>query len=163
MSDIPEVWAKAMIEAGFIDRRFTQVPTPSLRALADAAGLHPTTVSRMVSGRGVAKVENIAAVAEKLGVDVVKVSGWVRQTREETEPYDIPPEVDLLTRRERDALTELIRAVTESRRTGDGNAAASKHAEGSSALDLSVAPGDTLEREASQPRGRVRRRSDQDE
>jgi len=118
MNSIPEPWATAIVAAGYKDPRFDE-PTPSLRALGEAAHLHTTTVSRMVQGKGVAKVENVAAVAEALGVDVRSVSEWVRQARAEVEPYVPPAEADLLTRRERDALTELIRAVTESRRAGD--------------------------------------------
>ena len=134
MSNIPEPWATAIIKAGYKDPRYAE-PTPSLRALAEEAGLHTTTVSKMVRGVGVAKVENVAAVAEKLGVDVRTVSDWVKQARAVSEPYVAPAEADLLTQRERDALTELIRAVTESRRSGDGNAAASTQAGGSPAVE----------------------------
>lgn len=142
MSSIPEPWATAIVTAGYKDPRFDE-PTPSLRALGEAAHLHTTTVSRMVQGKGVAKVENVAAVAEALGVDVRTVSEWVRQARAEVEPYVPPAEADLLTRRERDALTELIRAVTESRRAGDGNASARYQAGVSPAPDAVVTDADT--------------------
>lgn len=120
MSNIPEPWATAMIEAGFKDPRYAD-DRPSLGALADAAGIHTTTVSRMVHKTGAAKTQNVAAVARALRKDVVEVSAWVRQARTETEPYTAPPEADLLNRRERAALDELIRAVTETRREGGGH------------------------------------------
>ena len=157
MSDIPEVWAKAMIRAGFTDPRYTE-PVPSLRAMAEKAGLHTTTVSRMVRGAGVAKVENVAAVAGALGVDVTTVSGWVSQEREESEPYVFPAEVDLLTRREREALTELIRAITESRRQAD--AAANTRAEVSSVPVVDEDDVPVRKRDVRTARGRVVRRGD---
>lgn len=134
MSQIPEPWATAIVRAGFTDPRFSD-DRPSLGALADKAGIHTTTVSRMVNGVGTARQRNVAAVADALGVDVVTVSAWVRQARSESEPYEAPEEVNLLTRREQEALTELIRAIAETRRVGegDGNAAPMNDAEGTSA------------------------------
>lgn len=120
MSQIPEPWASALVRAGFTDPRYSD-DRPSLGALAEAAGVHTTTVSRMVHGRGKPKHENVEAVAAALRVDVVKVSEWVRQARTEVEPYRMPAEVNLLTRREQAAITELIRAMAEARREGEGS------------------------------------------
>lgn len=122
MNQLPEPWATALVTAGYTDPRYRD-DRPSLGALAEAAGLHTTTVSRMVHGRGNAKHENVVAVAEALRVDVVEVSSWVRQARTEEAPYEFPSEVHLLSRREQDAITELIRAMAEYRkdRESDGN------------------------------------------
>src|SRR5690625_5188031 len=134
MSQIPEPWASALVRAGFTDPRYSD-DRPSLGALAEAAGVHTTTVSRMVHGRGKPKHENVEAVAAALRVDVVKVSEWARQARTEAEPYRMPAEVNLLTRREQAAITELIRAMAEARREGEGSgdAAPMSDAEGTSA------------------------------
>jgi len=120
MSQIPEPWASALVRAGFTDPRYSD-DRPSLGALAEAAGVHTTTVSRMVHGRGKPKHENVEAVAAALRVDVVEVSEWARQARTEAEPYRMPAEVNLLTRREQAAITELIRAMAEARREGEGS------------------------------------------
>lgn len=121
---VPEPWASALVRAQFTDPRYAD-DRPSLSQLAEAARLHPTTVSKMIRGVGRAKVENVAAVADALGVDVVEVSGWVKQARSRAKPYSVPTEVDLLTEREQDALSELIRAIAAGRREDGGEHARS--------------------------------------
>lgn len=110
MNQIPEPWDAAIIQAGFTDPRYKDA-RPSMGALATAAGLHTTTVSRMVHGKGSPDPANVAAVAGALRVDVVVVSRWVDQARSQTEPYTPPPEADLLSRRQQEAVTELIRSI----------------------------------------------------
>ncbi|WP_043497274.1 helix-turn-helix domain-containing protein [Georgenia sp. SUBG003] len=87
--------------------------------LAEAAGLHTTTVSRIIFGVGsrTPSPANVQAIADALGVDVVKVSGWVNQARTVREPYRVPDEVHLLTDRQQKAVTELIRSMAEANRT----------------------------------------------
>lgn len=111
-----EPWASALVNARFVDPRYADEDRPSLSRLAEAAKLHPTTVSKMVRGVGRAKVENVAAVAAALNVDVREVFRWVKQARSQAEPYQMPAEVDLLTEREQEAISELIRAMAAGRR-----------------------------------------------
>jgi len=118
MSNIPEPWHTAMVEARMVDPRYTD-DRPSLSRLAEVAGIHTTTVSRMVKGTAATKPEHVEAVAEALRVDVRTVSKWVNQARTEVAPYKVPEEVNLLTKRQQDALTELIRSMAVEREGGE--------------------------------------------
>lgn len=119
MPDIPEPWATAMVDRGFTDRR-TKVPRPSARALADAAGVHATTVLAMIGGAS-SDPRSVEAVAEALGRDPETVSGWIDPARLVSGPWVPPDEARLLDRRQRDALAELIRAMTSTRKAGEGS------------------------------------------
>lgn len=132
MSDIPEPWASAMVAKGFTDRR-TNVPRPSARALADQAGIHPTTVLAMVRGT-LSDTRSVQAVAGALGLDPETVSGWIDPLRLVADPWVPPSEVNLLDRRQRDALTELIRAMAP--RSRHGYPTATSRAGESPALNL---------------------------
>src|SRR5690625_1335710 len=110
MNTPADQWTEAIIRAGYTDPRYRE-DRPSFSRLAEAAGLHTTTVSRLVRGVGKPKPGVVEAVAAALGVDVRFVSEWAQQVRSETRPYEPPAEVNLLTRREQDAVTELIRAI----------------------------------------------------
>lgn len=134
MPDIPEPWATAMVDRGFTDRR-TKVPRPSARALADAAGVHATTVLAMIGGAA-SDPRSVQAVADALGQRPETVSGWIDPARIVRDPWVPPDEVHLLDRRQRDALTELIRAMAH--RSDHGSAAATIRAEGSSASKFIV-------------------------
>lgn len=114
MTELPEPWASALVKAGFTDRRHTD-DRPSMGSLAAAIGVHGTTVSNMVHGRRVTDPATIAATAEALGVDVRIVASWVSQSRTVREPYRVPPEVNSLTKREQDGISELIRAMAAGR------------------------------------------------
>src|SRR5699024_780425 len=110
MNTPADQWTEAIIRAGYTDPRYRE-DRPSFSRLAEAAGLHTTTVSRLVRGVGKPKPGVVEAVAAALGVDVRFVAEWVQQARTESRPYEPPAEVNLLTRREQDAVTELIRAI----------------------------------------------------
>lgn len=119
MNTPADQWTEAIIRAGYTDPRYRE-DRPSFSRLAEAAGLHTTTVSRLVRGVGKPKPGVVEAVAAALGVDVRFVSEWAQQVRSETRPYEPPAEVNLLTRREQDAVTELIRAIAaREERTGE--------------------------------------------
>lgn len=117
MPEIPEPWASAMVAKGFTDRR-TKVPRPSARALADAAGVHATTVLAMIGGAA-SDPRSIHVVARALGRDPETVSGWIDPTRLVSDPWVPPDEAHLLDRRQRDALTELIRSMAAGQRSGE--------------------------------------------
>jgi len=124
MSQVPEPWASAMVKVGFTDPRYDD-PRPSMSRLAEAAGLHTTTVSRMVRETKQPDPENVAHVAKALRQDVREVSEWVRQAGTVAREYRVPAEVNLLTQREQDAISELIRAIAATREAVVGNAESS--------------------------------------
>ena len=101
--ETPERWQKAMDRAGL----------SSMRRLAAAVGVHTSTISAMIHGDRDTSPETVAKVAEVLGVDVVRVSRWVGQARTVAAPYQPPAEAALLTARQRKAVDELIRSMTE--------------------------------------------------
>lgn len=89
---------------------------PSMRQLADRAGLAPETVRRLVFGYVDPDAETVNAVATALGRDVREVWAWVGDRRTVAEPYQPPAEADLLDERERKALDEVIRLLAASKR-----------------------------------------------
>ena len=110
----PKKWQDAMDRAGL----------SSLRRLGDAVGAHASTISAMIYGDRETSPDTVAKVAEVLGVDVRTVSAWVGQARTVAEPYAPPAEASLLSRRQREAVDELIRAmvVPDGKEKRDGTA-----------------------------------------
>lgn len=121
MNQVPEPWASALVKAGLTDPRYAD-DRPSLRQLASAIGRTASTVSNMVYGRKSTSPATVAAAADALHVDVRQVSSWVNQGRSVREPYRVPDEVNNLTQRQQDAISELIRAMAEGREEVVGNA-----------------------------------------
>lgn len=119
--DVPEPWAGWLIDAGLTAPNARR-SIPSGRQLAERVGVHPTTIMDMMHGAADTDVATVTAVAKALGVDVRRVSEQVGLTRTEREPWVPPAEVDLLSRRQQRALSEMIRAMAEGRE-GDGDAA----------------------------------------
>lgn len=102
-------WAKAFTDAGMVNPHTGE---PSLQALSRATGLHPTTLSRIISGETTRpKQSTVIAIAQALRLDIVTVGHWIGQEWETTQPYIPPQEAMQLTRRQRRAVTELIRAM----------------------------------------------------
>lgn len=86
----------------------------SIRQLADKSGVSHPAIARLIHREGVTKDENIIAVAHALGVTPAKIyelAGIDAPT--EAGPYEPPEEAARLTTRQREALTELIRAMVE--------------------------------------------------
>ncbi len=121
MKQVPEPWASALVKVGLTDPRFSD-PQPSLGRLASAIGVHTTTVSNMVHGRKVTSPATVEAAAKALRVDVREVASWVSQSRSVRAPYKVPDEVNNLSQRQQDAISELIRAMAEGREEVVGNA-----------------------------------------
>lgn len=111
--ETPEPWAAAMVKA----QATTRSGRPSITALARIAGLGVETTRRLLYGMGSASVESVSKVADALHIDVREVSRWAAQSRAVKAPYGVPAEADLLTDRERRAVTDLIRAITDGRRS----------------------------------------------
>lgn len=105
----------------------------------------------MMYGATDTEPETVAAVAEALGVDVVRVSRQVGQARSQQAPWVPPFEANLLSRRQQRALSELIRAMAQE--VDHGNAATIRRAEVSSATGVQVPQGPGVD---------VARRSDLD-
>ncbi|WP_225728868.1 MULTISPECIES: helix-turn-helix transcriptional regulator [unclassified Nocardia] len=104
---IPEPWASAMAAVGINSRN----------ELADTAGVHPTTISRLIDNpEHPSSIETVQAVADALKLDVRDVAHWSGIALELAEPYIPPPEAALLGREQRRLVTELIRALAATNR-----------------------------------------------
>ncbi|WP_433678057.1 helix-turn-helix domain-containing protein [Nocardia sp. CA-119907] len=104
---IPEPWASAMAAADITSRN----------ELADTAGVHPTTVSRLIDNpEHPSSIDTIRAVAQALKLDVRDVAHWSGIALELDEPYIPPPEAALLGREQRKLVTDLIRALAATNR-----------------------------------------------
>jgi len=127
MTDIPEPWATALVEAGFTDGRFTE-PRPSLRKLAEHAGVGTSTISNMIYSKRRTEQDTIDRVAEALRADPILIAQWAGRERSEREPYRPHPDANLLDEQERRAINEVIGLLTKGRsdgqkmRAGDGEA-----------------------------------------
>lgn len=108
--EAPEPWATAMRKAGAVDPRNDN---PSMSALAKMADLHTSTVASLIFRERETEPAVIERVASALGIDVREVSTWAGVARSVSDPYVAPPEANLLTARQRKALTEMIRAFAE--------------------------------------------------
>jgi len=140
--EAPEPWASWMIEAGTVDPR-GKTPRPSMRELAERAGVTVTTITSMVFGDRHTEPGTIDRVAAALHVDVRLVSQMVGRARSVREPYVMPDEVHLLSTRERAAITLLIRAIAEERESR-GNEAPITRAGESPALTAVSEAGPTV-------------------
>lgn len=109
MSNIPERWAARLVQRGYVDRRGTS-GAPSLSALADACGTSTTTISNAITGRRTTSAEVVNALVKALGPDVADWLGVPRPSA-----WEPPAEASLLTDRQRKAVEEIIRAMTERR------------------------------------------------
>jgi hypothetical protein len=88
-----------------------------MRGLATKAGISPQTAKRLIDGTGSPALSTVEAVADYVfDGDRGRVWHLIGEEREH-EPYEPPPEVALLSSRQRRALDELIRAMAESQAT----------------------------------------------
>lgn len=105
-NDLPEKWARRLVDKGFTDRRSNK-PVPSVSALAEATGLHPTTIGSLIHGKREPNVETVSALVEALGSDVAEWLGMKFHGK-----WNPPAESLMLTPRQRKALEELIVSMT---------------------------------------------------
>lgn len=86
----------------------------SLRDLANrTGGIATSTVAALVHGRRQSDETTIAAVAEALRLEVTTIRAWAAQALGERQPFELPPEANRLTRRERDAVLAVVRAMLD--------------------------------------------------
>lgn len=116
MSDIPQPWEQALIEAGFTDPR--NASRASWNALSRAVQVHTSTLTAMAYGTRDTGQEVVDAVAKALKVDSRTVNQWVGRARTERDPYVPPVEANLLTREERVAVNRIISLFAESKKRG---------------------------------------------
>lgn len=112
---VPEPWLTAMLEANLGDPRNGQ---PSFNALARKAGIASSTLWRIVDRQiKDVRVDTIENLAEALNKKPDIVARWVGQAWENVSDEYVPPrEANLLTLRQRKAVDELIKSMTEDRR-----------------------------------------------
>lgn len=129
--ELPYRWAERLIARGFTDRRTDhQYARPSLGALSDATGVHQTTLKSAITGTRKPSVETVQRLMRALGDDV---AGWLGQGR--VVEWIPPAEASLLTDRQRKAVEEIIRAMTERREDVGQDAASTRRAGESPAED----------------------------
>lgn len=82
----------------------------SIRALARAVGMHQSTAGRVVHGEKSSR-ESLRRVADYFGLPL----GEVQRLRDEqpTRPFEVPPEADALTPKQREAVRAIILAMVE--------------------------------------------------
>lgn len=103
LDEIPEPWRGAMEAAG----------TYSIRDLARKANLGTSTVSKLIYGRSSTSERTMQAVADSLRVEVPTIREWASAARGEAGPFSLPPEANRLSRRQRAAVIEVVRAMLE--------------------------------------------------
>ena len=117
---VPDPWASAMERVGAISPRTGQ---PSMNALGELSGVHPTTIQRIafhqrLGKRGVS-AGIISKLAEALKVEPITVAEWVGQTWDGNTPYIPPKAAHTLGPRARKAVDEMIRSLAELQRKVD--------------------------------------------
>ncbi|MEU7214534.1 helix-turn-helix domain-containing protein [Nocardia iowensis] len=104
---VPEPWASAMSAVGINSRN----------QLADRAGVHGTTIARLIDNpEHPASLETVRAVAATLKLDIRDVAHWSGIALELDEPYNPPPEAAILDRDQRKLVSDLIRALAANNR-----------------------------------------------
>lgn len=106
-NEVPEPWRTRLVERDFTDPRYAD-DRPSIRRLGAAIGVHPSTISNAISGRTRASEETVARLVDALGADV---ADWLGRSR--PREWMPPAEAALLTDRQRKAVEEIIKSMTE--------------------------------------------------
>ncbi|WP_343993080.1 hypothetical protein [Terrabacter terrae] len=94
----------------------------------------------MLYGMVSSEPETVAAVAEALRLDVRTVSDWAGAARSVIEPYRPPAEADLLTLKQRRAVDQIIRAMTDREESTDDTAPNTKAGRAGSVTKLPTPP-----------------------
>lgn len=115
-NEIPAEVQQLMERRGFTKRRGEGA---SASALAEAVGLHTSTVTSLLKHGRISRPQTADKVAEALGVSAGRLMSMIGRTGGEL--YVGPEASRLMTERERTALTEYILATTEDRKAVTGN------------------------------------------
>lgn len=90
----------------------------SIRRLSDAAGLSHNAVTRVVHGDSLPEAETVSALASALRVPESTIYKLTHGQDITPRAWEPPAEVHRLTKREQDALTEMIRSIAAGRDKG---------------------------------------------
>lgn len=99
-----------MVKVGAVDPRNGM---PSMSALGKMSKTHTSTITAMVFSDRETDPAVVERVADALGIDVRTVSRWAGKSRTVLDPYIPPMEADMLSTRQRRAVSELIRSMAE--------------------------------------------------
>lgn len=108
-NELPDHVQRRIMQKGY---RRSRGEGPNLTALAEAIGVHTSTLSNALLGgvRHRASAETIRRIVDELGPDTAAWFGYPQ-----ARPWEPPAAVALLTDRQRRALEELILSMTEGR------------------------------------------------
>lgn len=135
---IPAGVRKLMERRGYTKRRGSGV---SLTALAEATGVHTSTISNLFS-RLNSRPATVSAVADALGISAPELRALIGDAPAESDVYVGPDASRRLSPRQRAALTELILATVDDASTefevdkADRENVARRDAEGSAPVDI---------------------------
>lgn len=109
---VPEPWATPFRRAGFVNPNTGE---PSLRALYRDAGIHGSTMRRLITGETRnPRTATIKMLASVLGEKPSTIARWVRDAMTiEPKEWTPPKEAQLLTKAQRKSLTQMIKAIAE--------------------------------------------------
>ncbi len=113
---VPEPWAQAYIAVNAVDGRTTDgTPIASFNALRNMCRVHPTTLARIAYKelRKGPRQETINKIAGALHLPPSQVSAWAGTEQSVSAPYQAPAAADRLTKRQREAVDELILSIVE--------------------------------------------------
>ena len=102
-TDIPEPWREAMEAAGMY----------SFRDLSQKTGIGTSTVTGLVFGDRRSSDATMQAVADALRLQVTTIRAWAAAALGESKPFVLPAEANRLSRRERDAVLAVVRAMLD--------------------------------------------------
>lgn len=119
--DVPEPWATVMKKRGLVDPRNGN---PSMTKLAEASDTHASTIGAMMFGDRETSAEVIARVAAALYPNgggnfsrrLREVNSWVGRALESAQPFQLHPDADLLTPKEREVVNDLVRLLAASKK-----------------------------------------------
>jgi transcriptional regulator with XRE-family HTH domain len=109
-------WVEAMEKAGAVDPRNGR---PSWNQLAMRAGVSTTAVTNAATGKTKAKASTILRISGALHLPPETVSTWVGAVAPVSGPWTPVQESALLSRDERRAMDDLIRAIVRGREAGE--------------------------------------------
>lgn len=120
--DVPEQWAELLVRAELTDPR---TGLASMSALGEASGVHPSTISAMMYGDRKTQRASVDKVADAItrrlsgknpGDIKYRIHQMVGRALGDDTPFRPHPDADLLDPQERQAVNELIRLLTASKR-----------------------------------------------